>query len=604
MSSLTFGIKPKELENIISYYKSRTSEYEDLKYFSQNNISDLLSKLNTDPIKGISSKENRELIFGSNKIFIQPLPNFFKFVWKAMSDLMIRILIIAAIVSIILGCTFSVDQKKDWIDGLSIVIAIFIVVLVSSITEYTKEKKFRELNKAQNEGTKYKIIRKGQPDNYISDDILVGDLIIINYGDIMCADILLIEGNGIKMDESSLTGESDLMKKEPYEKCLEFINKNNKIKDINKIPSPIILSGTQCIEGSGKGIVIAVGEYSQKGNILSTVDNSKENNQTPLEIKLNEIARKILYFGLAMGIITFLVFFIKYILKFLEDRKEYEKAEDKDKLIDPKKQLVRNLLNIIMLSVSIIVVVVPEGLPLAVTLSLAVSINKLMSNNNLVRKMHACETMGGANYICTDKTGTITKNEMNVYQILTGKNSFDLIQNREIDNVGKINAEKNNDEFIRQIREDPNNTFQNEIFWNLIKISIALNVECAIKKLDVPNINGDTEICETKNKTDKPFINFLYRFKSPISKEREKYLNGDNSYKQFPFDSQKKRMTTFIQNSEFPTGYRLFTKGGGDFALDYCKYYVDPDTGDEKEIDGRVYNYIKKEINKCNKNRL
>ena len=606
MSSLTFGIKPKELENIISLYKSRSSEYEDLKYFSENNISELLSKLDTDPEKGISSKENRELFFGSNKIFIKPLPNFFTFVWKAMSDLMIRILIIAAIVSIILGCTFSVDQKRDWIDGLSIVIAIFIVVLVSSITEYTKEKKFQELNKAQNEGTKYKIIRKGQPDNYISDDILVGDLIIINYGDIMCADILLIEGNGIKMDESSLTGESDLMKKETYEKCLKFKNKNNKINDINKIPSPIILSGTQCIEGSGKGIVIAVGEYSQKGNILKTVDNSKENSQSPLEIKLNEIARKILYFGLAMGIITFLVFFIRYIIKFVKENREYQKTGNiaKGNLIDPKKQLIRNLLNIIMLSVSIIVVVVPEGLPLAVTLSLAVSINKLMSNNNLVRKMHACETMGGANYICTDKTGTITKNEMNVYQILTGKNSFDLIQNREIYNVGKINAEKNNDEFIRQIREDPNNTFQNDIFWNLIKTSIALNVECAIKKLDVPNINGDTEICETKNKTDKPFINFLYRFKSQISKEREKYLNNDNSYKQFPFDSEKKRMTTFIQNSEFPTGYRLFTKGGGDFALKYCKYYIDPDTGDEEEIDGKVYNYLKKEINKCNKNRL
>ena len=603
MSTQPFGIEPKELEKIMSYYKSRTSELEDLKYFKQNNISELLSKLNTDPEKGISSTEKREEFFGSNKIFKKPSPHFCSFVWEAMSDLMIRILIIAAIVLIVLGSTISQNKKYDWIDGVSIVIAIFIVVLVRSITEYAKEKKFQSLNKTKNEKNVYKLIRKGQPENHISDDILVGDLIIINYGDIICADILLIDGNGIKMDESALTGESDLMRKESYEKCMKiFENKNNKK---NEIPSPLILSGTHCIEGAGKGIIIAVGEYSQKGKILRTVDNAKENNKTPLEIKLDKNAQKIGFFGIVMGIITFIAYFIRYIIDFSNDLKRYNKEKNKiEGAVDPKKSLAKELLNIIMVSVSVIVVIVPEGLPLAVTLSLAFSINKLMAFNNLVRKMHACETMGGANYICTDKTGTLTRNEMSVFQILTAKTTFGLTQNKEMDNVGDVNAEINKDDYNRQIREDYSNKFQNEDYWNLIKISIALNVECAIKKLEKPNINGDMEICETKNKTDKPFIDFLYRFRSPISKERDIYLNDENSYKQFPFDSQKKRMTTFIHNSDFPTGYRLFTKGGGDSTLKYCKSYINPDTGEKEEINETISLYIKNKLDEFYKNRL
>ena len=603
MSSKPFDIDPKELEKIISNYKSRTSELEDLKYFNQKSISEILSQIKTDPEKGISSIEDREKFFGSNKIFVEPKPNFCKFVWKAVSDLMIIILIIAAIVSIILGSTISENNRKDWIDGVSIVIAIFIVVLVSSITEYTKEMKFHQLNKTQNENLKYKLIRRGQPENRINDDILVGDLIIINYGDIMPADILLSDGNGIKMDESAITGESYSLRKETFEKCKE-ISQSQKYENNEKTPSPIILSGSYCIEGNGKGIVIAVGINSQKGIIKRTVDNAKEDNRTPLEIKLDKIAKVIGFFGIAAGIVTFIVFFIRYMVKFVRENKEYKNNPDKDSITDPQKTLAKDLLNIIMLCVSIIVVVVPEGLPLAVTLSLAFSVNKLMENNNLVRKMHACETMGGANYICTDKTGTLTKNEMSVFQILTGKHTYQLKQYREMDDVGKVEIQGKKDKNTHQIREDHNSIFQNEHFWDLLKISIALNIECSIKKLDSPNINGDSEIYETKNKTDKPFIDFLYRFKSPISIERDKYLTDENSYKQFPFSSEKKRMTTFIQNSNFPTGYRLFTKGGGDFALKYCNSYIDPETGNEELINESVLEHIKNKINEYNKNKL
>ena len=243
-SDSLFEIGPKDLQEIMSKYKNRANDCKDLDYFDRVPPSEIFSKIKTDINKGISSKENREIHFGSNKIFTEPPPNLCKYVWNAMKNLMICILIIAAIISIILSVTISESLQSDLIDGISIIIAIIIVVLVSSITEYKKELKFQELNKTTREGTTYKVIRNGLLEHHISDDILVGDLILINYGDIMCADIILVKGHGVKMDESSLTGRADAMKKMPYNFCLE---ENNKNQDKEKVPSPLILSGTHIV---------------------------------------------------------------------------------------------------------------------------------------------------------------------------------------------------------------------------------------------------------------------------------------------------------------------------------------------------------------------
>ena len=621
-----FGISAQKLETIMGNYKERGADFKDLKYFrEQNGISFLLNSLLTNPISGISTVNGREDSYGSNKVFVEPVPPFCAYVWEALEDMMVRILIVCAVVQIVLGCTLSDDPSKDWIDGVSIIVAILVVVLVGSITNYQKETKFHELNEVQNEGTKYNIIRNGKPEQYISDDILVGDLIMINYGDIMAADLLLIEGNGIKMDESALTGESDAMKKEPFHKCIELQDKGE-----TKLPSPLILSGTNCIEGSGKAIVLAVGEHSQKGIIRRTVDNAQENNRTPLEEKLDSIAGMIGYFGLGAGIVTLVALFIRFGVSFDRQNKDYQiesKVESmmtfylfnypdrrheenvsghtNNNLTDPKTMVAKNILDIIILFISIIVVAIPEGLPLAVTLSLAFSIKKLMDYNNLVRKMHACETMGGANFICTDKTGTLTKNEMSVFKVLTGNDEFELQQNLNVENVGKLGTERSqNDATIKQIREDHQKFFKNEQYWEILKVALALNVECSIEKLECPDINGDTEKCETKNKTDKAFIDFLYRFKSPISKEKEKYLKSQELYKQFPFDSKRKRMTTIINNGEFPSEYRLFSKGGGENASIYCKSYLDPENGTIKPLDEKSLERIKESIKNFNKDKL
>ena len=619
-----FNISVIDLENLMGKYKERGNDFLDLKYFSEKPVAELIKDLKTDPENGLSSLSGREEAFGSNKVFVEPVPHFCSYVWEALKDLMVRILIVAAIVSIILGCTFSDDPSKDWIDGVSIVIAVLVVVLVGSITDYQKETKFHELNEVQAEGTKYKLIRNGQPEDHISDDLLVGDLIMVNYGDIMAADVLLIEGNGIKMDESALTGESDAMKKEKYERCKELLDAGEK-----KLPSPLILSGTNCIEGSGKGIVIAVGEHSQKGLIRRTVDNAQENSQTPLEAKLERIAQLIGYFGIGAGIVTLVALMIRFAISFTDEVDDYNKtskvesivtamlfnlphkkiedgfANNSDsELVDPRLNVAKKILDIIILCISIVVVAIPEGLPLAVTLSLAFSIKKMMDYNNLVRKMHACETMGGANYICTDKTGTLTKNEMSVFQVLTGTWRKELAQNMSVEEVGKLGNQKGNPDEVKLIREDHSVLFKNEKFWETLKVAIAVNVDASIKTLDSPNINGDTEICETKNKTDKAFIDFLYRFRSPISVEKEKYLKDEGCFKQFPFDSKRKRMTTFIKNKEFSTGCRLFSKGGGENARVFCKFYMDPDTGEKKVLDDSMSTQIKQSIEDFNKDKL
>ena len=618
-----FDLTIRQIEDLMGLYKERDSNLRDLAKIKEYGGSEgIMAKLKTDPKRGIDKKDDRENDFGSNKVFVEPVPPFCSYVCEALEDLMVRILIIAAIVQIVLGATLGEDPAKDWIDGLSIIIAILVVTLVGSITNYQKETKFHELNTVQNEGTKYKVIREGKPIEMKSDDILVGDLINIMVGDILPSDLILIEGNGIKMDESSLTGESDTLRKESYEKCLQIQNESQS----SKIPSPLMLSGTNCVEGTGLAIVLAVGDHSQKGIIRRTVDNAQETSQTPLEMKLESIAENIGWFGMGAGIVTLVALTIRYIISALSHYKTYKTdVAQKDiltsylmnfpydsykselindanlELKHPKDDISKNVLNIIMLSVSIIVVAIPEGLPLAVTLSLAFSIKKLMDYNNLVRKMHACETMGGANYICTDKTGTLTKNEMNVFKVLTAKSKIQLKETMEVKDAGALNKTQKTD---LKIREGFENYFKNEQFWEQLKISIALNIDGQINHLEAPDVNGDTETCETKNKTDKAFIDFLYRFKVSISKERTKYISNKNYYKQIPFDSKRKRMTTFIKHDSSDTGYRLYTKGGAEKVNIYCKSYLDPETGEVKPLGDTERTFISDSIQEFNRQML
>ena len=582
-----FNITPQNLTEIVTYYKERDENFLDLKYFTDHDGTDeLLNTLKTDKTTGISSEEGRAEHFGSNRIFRKPPPKFCEFVLEALSDKMIIILIICAFLEVGISLYYMIvekDDNVDWIDGVSIVIAVFIVVSVGAITDYKKEMKFQELNDLQNETTKYNVTRNGEPIQITSDELLVGDLIKINYGDILPADMMLVEGNGLKIDESSLTGESNAVTKKPFEKCKEEYDNGS-----SKPSSNILLSGTNVIEGVGSAIIIAVGANSQKGIIRSTIDNAQEDNKTPLEAKLDKIADLIGYFGLGSAIVTFIALTIRSIIEYIKDKDSFSIGN-----------LFKTILHIVILCVAIIVVAIPEGLPLAVTLSLAFSIKKLMDNNNLVRKMHACETMGGANYICTDKTGTLTQNLMYITNFVCSNDSFLIKQNEEIKDLGV--GKKKKAEIESRLRQDHTEVFKNEKYWEVVKTAIGLNVDCTIKNLDTVNINGDTESYETKNKTDKGFIEFLYQLKTPIGPMKERFLKNQEDYKIFPFDSKKKRMTVYIKNKDFPTGYRLYTKGGAENAMPFSDRYINKETGEVEELTEEIINYVNNEIDTMNK---
>ena len=431
-TSEPFGISAQELTDIVNKYKERDENMQDINYFAQEGgIDNLLQKVQTDKTNGIASKNGREEHFGSNKVFRKPPPTFCDFIKEAFQDKMIIILIFCSIfeigISIYYIASKAEPDNKDYIDGISIIVAIIVVVSVGSITNYKKEMKFHDLNDIQSGTTKYDVIRYGRPEKVIADDILVGDLVKINYGEILPADMLMIEGNGIKIDESSLTGESNAMTKKPYEKCKEEMEQGNRNPS-----SMILLSGTNVIEGAGTAIAIAIGQHSQKGIIRGTIDNAQEDNKTPLEIKLDKIANLIGYFGLGSAVVTLIALVIQMIINY--------KINHDFSISD----MLSKLLKIAILCVSIIVVAIPEGLPLAVTLSLAFSIKRLMDNNNLVRKMHACETMGGATVICTDKTGTLTLNLMFVTRLITSNERIVINPTASVGNIGVKNSKNQN----------------------------------------------------------------------------------------------------------------------------------------------------------------
>ena len=602
----SYGISSNQLEDLVSFYTEENNKnklYENIDLLG--GTKGILEKLKTSLEEGIQTSYLRKEEFGINKIFEEPPSSFLKFLKESLSELMIIILLSAAVIQIIIGITITDNKKTGWFDGASVLFAVLIVVNVESFINWQKEKKFYELNNLKNTTTLFKTIREKNIIDLKAEDLMVGDIILISMGEIMPADLLLIEGNGLKIDESSLTGESKPVIKEIYENCIIIQSKKN--------ISPIILSGTDCIEGNGKALVIGVGERSTKGKIRRMIDNSNDEKITPLQEKLTILAKRISTFAICAGVTTFICLTIRLIFIYISDYKLYKDLSGKvqswrfnkrgkgeadiyihnDQTMDkvhPKVYLFPRILENFMITTVIITIALPEGLPMAVALTLAFSIKKLMDQNNLVRKMHSCETMGGADYILTDKTGTLTTNELNVVKIVMPNKEINLKDEKIIEGISVGD----------KIREDYKIYFTNDKFWELLRNSLSINIDCHINYFSQPNNNGDIEECKSKNKTDNAIINFLYRIKSPISEIINNY--DKENKKQIPFDSNKKRMSTFVQEKNGT--YRLYTKGGSENIKKYCKYYIDSETGEKKELSQDIFKELEEKIETCNNDML
>lgn len=355
------------------------------------------ARSNTAPAKQQDNAfSDRKRVYGINKLPEKKAKSILELAWIAYNDKVLILLTVAAVISLALGIYQSVtatdgEARVQWVEGVAIIVAIVIVVVVGAANDWQKERQFVKLNKKK-EDRYVKVIRSGKTVEISIHDVLVGDVMHLEPGDLVPVDGVFITGHNVKCDESSATGESDILRKTPGSDVYQAIERHENLKKID----PLILSGAKVSEGVGTFLVTAVGVNSIYGKTLMSLQD--EGQTTPLQSKLNVLAEYIAKLGLAAGLLLFVVLFIK----FLAQLKNMDGADAKGQAF----------LQIFIVAVTIIVVAVPEGLPLAVTLALAFATTRMLKDNNLVRLLRACETMGNATTICSDKTGTLTENKM------------------------------------------------------------------------------------------------------------------------------------------------------------------------------------------------
>ncbi|KAA6394342.1 MAG: putative Calcium-transporting ATPase, partial [Streblomastix strix] len=363
-------------------------EQRDIYSFNQNGgIQELLHKLMTIN-EGLDQDtlliEERQRRYGKN-IMTKPKTKSFLHLWfDAFKDMTLIILLVLSIISLIIAFTLEQGKNLSWLDGSAILVTVLIVTLVSSINTWQQERQFQKLNERQKDHNII-VIRNNEPTQISVFDLLVGDIFQIQTGDILPADGICIESNNISCDESEMTGESKLIKKSPEQ-------------------TPFMLCGCKIQTGFGKMIVVAVGMNTQFGILKQTIiASTQKREQTPLQKKLDSLAKYISYTGVVAAAFILFILLIFWIVSGAENKAKFKTVDYWIKLVD-----------YFIIAVTIVVMAVPEGLPLAVTIALAYSMRKMLGDNNLVRILSACETMGGATMICSDKTGTLTQNKMKV----------------------------------------------------------------------------------------------------------------------------------------------------------------------------------------------
>lgn len=356
--------------------------------------------------------EDRIRVYGRNTLPPKKVTPLWRLVWNAYNDTVLIVLTVAAAISLALGLyeTFGAEHPPgsptpvDWVEGLAICIAIVIVVLVTAVNDWQKEQAFARLN-AKKEQRDIKVTRSGKIIMLSIYDLLAGDIIHLEPGDVIPVDGIFIDGSDVRCDESSATGESDAMRKTPAAAVMKAMESGQSMRKLD----PFIISGAKVLEGVGTYMATSVGVHSSFGRIMMSVRAEVE--ATPLQEKLGGLAMAIAKLGTSAAVLLFFILLFRFVGGLSTDTR---KASTKGSAF----------MDILIVAVTIIVVAVPEGLPLAVTLALAFATTKMLKENNLVRVLRACETMGNATAICSDKTGTLTTNKMTVVAGTFGATSF------------------------------------------------------------------------------------------------------------------------------------------------------------------------------------
>ncbi|XP_023415242.1 plasma membrane calcium-transporting ATPase 1 isoform X3 [Loxodonta africana] len=464
------------------------------------------------------------------------------------------------------------EGETGWIEGAAILLSVVCVVLVTAFNDWSKEKQFRGLQSRIEQEQKFTVIRGGQVIQIPVADITVGDIAQVKYGDLLPADGILIQGNDLKIDESSLTGESDHVK-----------------KSLDK--DPLLLSGTHVMEGSGRMVVTAVGVNSQTGIIFTLLgaggeeeekkdekkkekknkkqdgaienrnkakaqdgaamemqplksedggdsdekDKKKANlpkkEKSVLQGKLTKLAVQIGKAGLLMSAITVIILVLYFVIDTFWVQKRPWLAECTPIYI-------QYFVKFFIIGVTVLVVAVPEGLPLAVTISLAYSVKKMMKDNNLVRHLDACETMGNATAICSDKTGTLTMNRMTVVQAYINEKHYKKVPEPEA------------------------------IPPNILSYLVTgISVNCAYTSKILPPEKEGGLPRHVGNKTECALLGLLLDLKRDYQDVRNE-IPEEALYKVYTFNSVRKSMSTVLKNSD--GSFRIFSKGASEIILKKC----------------------------------
>uniref|UniRef100_A0A673AUV3 Calcium-transporting ATPase n=1 Tax=Sphaeramia orbicularis TaxID=375764 RepID=A0A673AUV3_9TELE len=548
-------------------------EYED--------VHGLCSRLRTSPVEGLDGSpediERRKQAFGLNIIPPKKPRTFLELVWEALQDATLIFLQVAAIISLCLsfykpmnskavgGVEDEDEAETGWIEGAAILLSVVCVVLVTAFNDWTKDKQFRGLQSRIEQEQKFTVVRGGQVTQIKVSEIVVGDIAQIKYGDLLPADGVLIQGNDLKTDESALTGESDHVK-----------------KSVDK--DPMMLSGTHVMEGSGKMLVTAVGVNSQTGIIFmllgageedqgdhsgftfthsytlkthidSTIRRKKKDEgnaemqplnsdgepkkkkanppkeKSVLQGKLTKLAVQIGRAGLFMSLLTVIIL----ITRFAIDTFAVQGLSPTTECVPI---YIQFLVKYLIIGVTVLVVAVPEGLPLAVTISLAYSVKKMMKDNNLVRHLDACETMGNATAICSDKTGTLTMNQMTVVQAHIAGQYYKKMPQPDL--------------------IPPN-------ILDLLVRGIAINSAYTTKIMPPEKEGGLPR--QVGNKTECALLGLIVNLRRDYQSIRNE-VPEERFIKVYTFNSIRKCMSTVVRNHD--GGYRMFCKGAPDILLKNC----------------------------------
>ena len=415
-------------------------------------------------------------------------------------DPLIIILLIAGALSILISCYeyFALgDGPTVFFEPVGIFVAIMLATGLSFYIEYQADKEFAILNKV-NDDEPVEVIRDSNTTQIPRREVVVGDIVIVNTGEEIPADGELIEATLLNVDESTLTGEPMCAKTTV---ASEFDSQAT-------FPSNHVMKGTKVMEGHGVMRVLAIGDHTEQGKVFEAVqiDNSVK---TPLDEQLDGLGRLVAKLSYCVGAGIIIGRILMYFLSSSYVQFEWL-------------PFIAYLLQTLMIAVTLVVVSVPEGLPMAVTLSLAYSMRRMLKTNNLVRKMHACETMGATTVICTDKTGTLTHNQMRV----------DSLQLYGLDEKSSAVAE-----------------------------SMALNstAQLDFTDPDCPSVLG--------NPTEGALLLWLYEHGTDYRELRENSTIVD----QLPFNTERKFLATVVDSALMPGRRILYVKGAPEIVFAMCR---------------------------------